>query len=144
MKGYPTWFKASVVHWIVSFLFITGCFLVPTTLNSHTHWEMELRLTNDARIWMTLLHVLAGFVTCALIGALWTVHMRYWWRKRKGRLSGGTLLSIFAFLGLTGVGILYAGRESLVSLNALAHTVVGLALVVPYIWHTVIRKRLGY
>lgn len=142
MKGYPKWFKAHIVHIIVGALFITGCFLIPTTLNARLAYNIEWRLNSDARIAMTFVHVLFGLITFILIGALWSIHMRYWWRREKARVSGATLVGIFILLGLTGLGILYSGAESLVTGTALAHTVVGLALIAPYIWHTIIRKRL--
>jgi heme A synthase len=139
MKGYPKWFTARVVHFIVAMLFISGCLLIPTTMNAHMNWDVDWRLTSDARIWVTFVHVLFGLVMFALLGALWSIHMRYWWKKKKGRLSGGVLVGTFLVLGVTGLGILYAGAEALVSATALAHTAVGLLFVAPYLYHTVIR-----
>lgn len=142
MKGYPKWFTPKMIHFIVAGLFVSGVFLVPTMLNARLHWDVEWRLTSDARIFMTFLHVLFGLFTFALLGALWAIHMRYWWRRYKGRASGTALVITFLILGVSGVGILYAGAESLVTGTAAVHTLVGLLFAAPYIWHTVLRVRL--
>lgn len=139
MKGYPAWFKAAFIHGLVLMLFFSGVFLIPTTLVSRLQWDIVWRLSSEARIPVTAIHVLFGFLIAALIGALWSIHMRYWWRKNQGRFSGATLLSAFVILVLTGVVILYVAQEDILSATSLIHSILGLVLSALYIWHSYLR-----
>lgn len=107
MKGYPKWFTANLVHADVFLLFVTGAVLIPTTLNARLEWDMVWRVGADMRLWVTALHVLFGLITFVVIGALSSIHMRYWWRKNIGRKSGVLLISFFAVLALSSIVILY-------------------------------------
>lgn len=135
MKGYPTWFTAKLIHVIILGLFISGLLLVPTTLVSQLSWQNLWHLSPSSRISATLIHVLFGFLVVFLLGTLWSIHMRYWWRRRQGRVTGVLLLTTFAFLILSGVGILYFGIEALVSFAAVSHALVGVLFVLPYFGH---------
>lgn len=140
MKGYPTWFTAKLIHSIVLSLFVSGVLLIPTTLVSHLEWQGIWHLSSDYRIVTTAIHVLFGFLVVFLLGTLWSIHMRYWWRKRQGRITGSFLLGTFAFLILSGVGILYFAEEMLVYLSAISHALVGLLFILPYLLHVVFKR----
>lgn len=143
MKGYPVWFTALKIHVVVGLLFVSGVLLVPSTLNAYLGWELTWRLSSDARLLVTAAHVAVSFMILFLMGALWSIHVRYWWRKRQRRVSGAALLGTLGILILSSLPVLYASSESLVGASALAHAGVGLALVIPYAFHAIIGVRKG-
>jgi hypothetical protein len=141
MKGYPLWFTARKIHLVMLALALSGVLLVPTTLNSYLEMDVSWRLSSNARILVTAMHVALSFLGLLLIGALWSIHIRSGWRKRQARVSGVVMLTGLALLTLTSLPVLYASHETLVSISALAHAGVGSVLVIPYLLHVIVRRK---
>jgi heme A synthase len=138
VKGYPPWFTSTKVHGLILALVASGVLLVPSTLNAYLGFDFPWRLSSPSRIWVTAIHVAFSFLVLLVVGALWSIHMRYWWRKRQGRISGTILLSVLGVLTFGSLPVLYAAEEEVVSIAALLHAGLGLALVIPYALHAII------
>ena len=85
-------------------------------------------------------HALAAFAFCGVLGSLAVIHMRAGWRRKKNRVSGGTLASFMVLLALTGWGVYYAG-ERYASFVSIAHMVLGIGGVVAVVVHFIRAKR---
>src|SRR5690348_8263227 len=109
MNGYPRWFTWRFVSGFVALSFLTGLFLTPSALDARFGVDVPWRLTADWRILMTAAHALMAFGIVWLIGAVWTIHMRVEWKKKRNRKSGAVLTSFWAVLVLSGIGIYYSG-----------------------------------
>ncbi|MDX1914350.1 MAG: hypothetical protein SFU55_02100 [Methylophilus sp.] len=109
-------------------LFVTGMMLAPTTLALKLEWSVPWRLSSDWHIGMSAMHVTFSFMTLMYIGALWTIHMRSGWGKRKNQITGLIMLLIFLTLTLTGLGIYYLGDESLSTYASGIHLIAGLSI----------------
>lgn len=140
MKGYPKHFLWALLPALL-FLLLTGLLLAPETLFLKGELDVPWRISGTARIVTAALHAAGAFMVAALMGSLWSVHMRAGWRKKKQRVSGALLAANMVLLALTAVGIYYLGDEGLGPLAALAHLGLGLALVPPFIWHWVKGRR---
>jgi hypothetical protein len=134
MTGYPKGFYAALLL-TLSVLAISGILLVPTFLDLQLLWDIPWRLPNAQRILVAAIHVIAGFVVFLFIGALWAVHMRRGWRLHRNRISGSTLATLMAALGLTGIGIYYFGGEFSSFASSASHTVLGLVAVGSFAVH---------
>jgi len=134
MTNYPKWFLPALL-WTLLLMFASGLLLAPTTLAMRTELEVAWRLPGAGRIAVAALHAAGGFALMLLMGALWSVHMRSGWRRRKQRLSGVLLGSWLIVLTLSAVAVYYVGEDTLGRLAALTHLVLGLALLVPFLVH---------
>ncbi len=141
MKGYPKHFLAALLA-ALCVLLATGLLLAPETLFLKGEMDVPWRIGGTARIVTAALHAAGAFVVAAFIGALWTVHMRAGWRKKKQHVSGILLAAVMALLGATAVGIYYLGDEGLGPLAALTHLGLGVAFLPPFIWHWVAGRRM--
>lgn len=126
MTGYPKWFT-SVLWWVSVLLLATGLLLIPTVLDMRLEWDVPWRLDGDQRVYVAAAHVVVAFVLIWITGALWTVHVRYGWRRRRNLLTGALLVGALVVLLLTAAGVLYAGDEALSLWSSLGHTILGLA-----------------
>lgn len=133
MKSYPKGFFATI-NIIVAALFVSGCLLATITLDLRLEWDMPWRLSGQ-RIPVAALHGLLAFVMLGILGAVWSMHMRFNWRHRKHRVSGSGLVILWLLLMLTGVGIYYLGNERASLIASLAHLGTGLLVVFWYGWH---------
>lgn len=141
MKGYSKGFRGSVIG-IVAAVFATGCLLIPTTLDLRLAWEMPWRLGSDQRIAVAGLHVLLGFAAAAVLGALWSIHMRAGWRQRRNHRNGAALTALLLTLALSGVGIFYLAEETAMLAVSLMHVVLGAVLPGLFVYHIVAGRRL--
>lgn len=141
MKGYPKWFTKYFIAAVIFSLFATGVLLTPTTLELRFQWKTLWRLNEENRILIAAMHVIIGFLTCSLMGALWSIHMRHEWRRKKNRLSGIILVSAITLLMLSGVGIYYFGNEKLVLLTSGSHLFIGITIFGIYIWHSLLYRK---
>jgi heme A synthase len=134
MTNYPKWFVPALVGTLL-LMFASGMLLAPTTLTMRAEWDLPWRLPGNARVPVAALHAAGGFVSMLLIGALWSVHMRSGWRRRKQRVSGTVLGGLLLLLAATALAVYYVGDDTLGSAAAVAHLILGLALAVPFAWH---------
>lgn len=134
MKTYPAAFS-TVLHVTLTGLLATGLLLAPGALQMRLEWDVPWTLGSSARVWVAAVHALCFFLMLGLLGAAWTVHIRAGWVRRENIRSGGTLLSAFGLLALSGLGLYYAGGEALPSWSAIAHLLAGLLVPVLYAVH---------
>jgi uncharacterized membrane protein len=134
MKGYPYWFLTLLVS-AIAMLLATGLLLAPGTLLFKADIELAWRLPSAYRILVTSTHAALGFLLMLLVGSIWSIHMRSGWRRQKQRLSGLLLAILFLILFLTPVAIYYAGEESIGTIAAFLHLIIGILIVFPFAWH---------
>ncbi|AKJ29634.1 hypothetical protein [Caldimonas brevitalea] len=125
MKGYPRWFTPCLL-WALAALLLTGLLLVPTMLEMRLDWDPGWRLGGAARLATASLHAALAFGCTLFLGALWSVHMRAGWGRRRHRTTGLTLALLALALIVTALGVYYLADETLASGIALLHTVLGL------------------
>ncbi|NHZ63056.1 hypothetical protein [Massilia genomosp. 1] len=140
MKGYPAWFVRALLGALL-LLFVSGCLMAPTTLLMRFEMELAWRLPGAGRVVTAAMHATGGFVVLMMLGALWSVHMRAGWRKRRQRGSGATLGIMLVLLAASAVAIYYAGDDALGSGAALVHLAMGAALLPTFGWHWVHARR---
>ena len=141
MKGYSRGFRPLL--WSVCAAVASSGLLLPTTLVLRFEWALPWRLPGAARIGVAALHATASFALLALIGALWSIHMRAGWRRRRQRISGSLLVSAFVLLAVSAVGLYYLGDGGAADTTALLHVALGLAVCLPLALHTVRGRRYG-
>jgi heme A synthase len=141
MTNYPKWFLPGLL-WTLLLMFATGLLLAPTTLAMRAELDMGWRLPGAGRIAVAALHAAGGFALMLLMGALWSLHMRSGWRRRKHRVSGTAVGGVLVLLALTAVAVYYVGDDMLGRAAALTHLALGLALLLPFLLHWVRGRRL--
>ena len=134
MKGYPRSFKKTLLA-SSALLYLSGGFLAPTTLAMRWDWSMGWRLASDARIAMGAAHAALAFFFLAMLGALWSLHMRAGWHRRQQRGSGSLLVVSCAILTVSAVGVYYLANEKISNFAAGIHLLIGVVLLLPFIWH---------
>lgn len=134
MKGYPRRFLSVLVAAMLLVL-ATGLLLAPTALAMRADIALPWRLPGGARVAVAALHAIGGFAMMALAGAIWSVHMRSGWRRRKHRGSGLTLAVALPALAASAIALYYAGDDGLGALAALLHLAVGVLLTGQFGWH---------
>lgn len=134
MRQYPRWFLPALLA-LLSTVLLTGLGLTPTTLALRAEWDLPWRLAGTDRVWIAALHSGLAFGLAAVVGALWSVHMRSGWRRRRQRLSGALLGSALAVLAASAVGVYYLGDDRLAAAAAYVHLGVGLFASVLFVWH---------
>ena len=134
MKGYPRWFSPFLLSVLLAML-VTGLLLAPTTLVMRFDLALPWRLPGAGRILTAALHAGAGFIAAMLMGALWSVHMRAGWRRRRQRVSGALCGALLLVLALSAVGVYYLGEEISGTVAATTHLAAGVLLVLPFGWH---------
>lgn len=140
MTNYPKWFVSALVGTLL-LMFASGALLALTTLVLRADWDLPWRLPGGARVPVAALHAAGGFALMLLMGALWSVHMRSGWRRRKQRISGTVLGVLLLLLAATAVALYYLGDDTLSNVAALVHLALGLALAVPFAWHWIRGRR---
>ena len=98
---------------------------------------------HPAEAWSLKLHGAATMAILVILGTLLPTHVRFAWHARRNRPNGIMLISVFAFLILTGYGLYYFGDERLRSWTSWLHLVVGLALPLALVLHIRRGRRSG-
>lgn len=135
MKGYPAWFTRELIAGIFLALFVSGLVLAMNTFEMRLQWDVPWRPSGDLRIATAALHAFFSLVTLGILGALWSLHMRLEWRRKKQRASGAGLTALFVFLALSGLGIYYLSSEALALWTSLAHLAAGVFIFLVFFWH---------
>lgn len=140
IKGYPGWFY-SFVMWVTATLFVSGCLLAPTTINLKLEWNVPWRLSSDQHIGMAAAHTTLSFLTMGIIGALWSIHMRAGWKRRKNLQTGLSLLIIMVLLGFTAIGIYYLGDGQASMYSSVVHMFMGFVIPLFLLVHIIVGRR---
>lgn len=85
--------------------------------------------------WWRAAHGLFCFASLWTMGFLWKAHIVGAWRSGRHRGSGGVLLSLLAWLSVTGYLLYYLGNEQLLTAVVLLHWSVGVAIPIPFAIH---------
>ena len=141
LSGYPQWLYGGILL-VLALLLGSGTLLIPHLLELRLDMDSPVHVSGGIRLGSAAMHSLSAFLTVGVVGALATVHMRAGWKRKLNRLSGILLFAIFAFLLLSALGIFYFGDMDLSRLSSLSHTLVGVALVPLFIWHSVAGRRI--
>lgn len=140
MKGYPPRFL-SLLWTVCAAMLVTGLLLLPTTLALRFDLNMPWRLPAEGRVLTAALHAAAAFVMLSVCGALWSIHMRAGWRRKRQRETGATLVLSLAGLGLTALGVYYLGDSTVANVVALLHVVLGVLIALPLGVHVFLARR---
>jgi heme A synthase len=134
MKAYPNWFYPLLLISLLT-LIVTGLLLIPTTLTMRFEWDIFWQLSGSDRLATVASHTITSYLILVMVGALSTIHMRAGVRSQKNQHSGFSLITIFAILTLTGIGLFYLADESLILLVSAIHIVIGVLLLGVFIVH---------
>jgi hypothetical protein len=96
---------------------------------------------NPLEAWWLRLHGAAAFLVLWLAGLLWIVHVRQGLSRPKRRTTGIMLIAMFAVLAASGWLLYYASDDALRDAVRLVHWLVGLALIVPFLIHSLRARR---
>lgn len=140
MKGYPTWFSSAHLNaWILAAA-STGAIMAPGFLEMRLDFFIGWRLPSTYRAAVFLAHVGAGLILTLFLAALWAVHMRMYYRRGKGLLSGGLSACFLLLLAFTGLGIQYATEGKLLTFISSSHVAAGLVFLITYAVHFGLRR----
>jgi hypothetical protein len=140
MKGYPRWFYSGLLL-VMAVLFASGCLLIPTVFELKLEWEMPWRLPAGQHVAVAAIHATVSFVVLGMIGALWSVHMRSGWRRKRNLHTGLVLLGTMLLLALSAVGIYYLGDGDASMAASVLHLAVGIMAALLIVAHDLIGRR---
>ncbi|MCL2918869.1 hypothetical protein [Shewanella litorisediminis] len=140
LNGYPDCFFYLLIV-SMTLCAATGFAMYPWVLEFKLEWELPMMLNGRWRLPLVSTHALSAAVLLILLGALWQVHIRAGWRKKKNHVSGLLMSLSMMLLMLTGVGLYYLSAESAQFAASLAHSGMGLSLVCVFTWHWVKGRR---
>lgn len=143
MNNYPRWFTGSLIGTFAAVV-TTGLLLAPTTLALRAEFDAVWRLPATARLGAAALHAAGAFALLLFTGALWSVHMRSGWRRRRQRASGLGLALLLLGLSITALGVYYLGDDRLGAFTALLHLGLGFVLPAPMLWHWLQGRRIRH
>ncbi len=91
------------------------------------------------QVWLTAHGILSPLYLVAL-GALIPVHMKRSWAAGRNQASGVFIVTIHLVLIATGLGLYYAGTESLRAISVSVHLWIGLGLPLILIGHVLLGR----
>jgi hypothetical protein len=140
MKGFPRGFYGLLISALL-ILSLSGIALIPHTLEERLMLNLdELNLFGWIRP-MVIMHGVLAFLMTLFLGAVWVIHMRMWWNKRKHLWSGSMVAGLMAILILTGMGVHYLGDEEWVIRTTLTHTGLGLLMCFAILAHILVASQ---
>ena len=86
--------------------------------------------------WWLRLHGAAAFAALWLGGLVWAMHIRMGLARPRRRISGIVLIALFVVLAASGYLLYYAGDDALRDAVRLLHWLVGVVLIVPFLFHS--------
>ncbi|MFZ5722396.1 MAG: hypothetical protein ACOY33_01925 [Pseudomonadota bacterium] len=141
MHGYPRGFPRTLAI-AFAVLAASGLLLVPGLLYARLGQEdIAWRAAGELRLWLTGTHVFAGYLWVALLGALWSRHMRNGWLVPQRRLSGGAQAACALVLVLSALVVLYAGEDRTALVAALVHLAAGALATAVIVQHVASARR---
>lgn len=140
MKGYPRWFLPILLMSLFSES-MTGLLLIPTTLDMKFQVDVPWRLMGEIQLDTLVIHSISAYLLMLMVGALFTIHMRAGWRKRKHLKSGLSLVCLFSGLILSALGLLYFGDEHFSLLSSSVHIGAGVLVIFFFMLHYYLHYR---
>lgn len=95
----------------------------------------------EQRVWWLDGHSTISLWFLILFGAMYKPHVVRAWHAKRKLASGLSVVSPFIFLIATVPFLFYLRDEQAKSYVAIAHTYVGLALVIPFVVHLVTKRK---
>lgn len=130
----PPW-QRRLVYWLGLAVWVTGgVWLV---------FKYFIRVTDEfgfdnphpqQQLWIVA-HAAVSLAGVWLFGLLWHHHIARGWTQHLRRSTGGTLFGVIAWLAISGCALYYIGSDALREWTSLAHWIVGLAALVPFLLH---------
>lgn len=137
MRGFPKGFYGLLIS-VILILSLSGMALIPHSLEERLMLSLdEFNLFTWLRP-MVIIHGVFAFLMTLFLGAVWVIHMRMWWNKRKHVWSGSLLAAVMLSLILTGLGVHYLGDEVWVINAALSHAGLGLLMCFAILAHLLV------
>jgi hypothetical protein len=87
--------------------------------------------------WLLMVHGVVAYAFLVIAAALFPLHVRFGWIKKRNRWSGATLLAVSLFLAATGLVLYYAAAEGLRGSASVAHWVVGIGMPLALVVHVI-------
>ena len=140
MKGYPKSYPR-LLYLTMFTLAISGLFLVPTFIDLYLEMDMPWRASSDQRLWIAGTHTAAGIFFMMLFGALWAIHMRAGWRRKRHLISGFALSGTALLLTLSCLEIFYSGNEDLSWWSSTTHVALGMFGIPAFAAHRLVAQR---
>lgn len=140
MQPLPPWLRVSL-HTSFAAVWLTG-FVV--FLLRH-FYQVSTEFGSAPHPWQPKLLVIHGIIAVPvlyLFGWISARHVGEGWRHGKNRWSGLPLLAVTAVLALSGFAGFYLTNEAARSANGSIHEILGLALIVPALFHWIIGRRI--
>lgn len=78
---------------------------------------------------LLVLHGVSAALMLWTFGLVWLSHVRRAWGRRMNRISGGTLVVLLAWLGISGLGLYYLADDRWREVASIGHWVFGLFAV---------------
>lgn len=140
MKGYPKQFYRWFIL-LATLLWLSGIALSPASLDMRFEYSLPWQLAAEINHHTTTLHALLAFITLWLLGAIWSVHIRANWGKKKNCASGSWLIAVCLVIALSGLGIYYIGEDSIANVTSLTHLLLGGLAPIALIAHLILGKK---
>lgn len=86
---------------------------------------------------LLIAHGVCAYLFLIVAGAMIPVHLLMGWRSRRSLVSGISIASLCAALGLTALALYYVGDELIRSWTSLIHWIVGLVFVPVLLVHVI-------
>jgi hypothetical protein len=131
------------VFFVYGGLFLSGVFWFVL----HKYFTSQNLFLQSSHPWESFglkVHGAFAFMSLAMIGALFPVHIARAWQARRNRLSGAFFLGMNFVLILTGYGLYYVGGEAFRGFVHFLHLYIGLALplgLFGHIWRGKISRK---
>lgn len=139
MTGYPKWFNKNFITISITLLFFSGILLVPNALNRRLELDIPLELPGKFRLFTAATHILMMCVCLFILGGISVIHTKIGIKKKQNTVSGFSLYSFFLLLVVTGLAILYASNEGLITTSSVVHILAGILLFITYLSHMILK-----
>ena len=137
----PKWFSKNFITFSIVLLFFSGILLTPSALNHRLELDLPLNISGKLRLFATAIHILMMCICLFILGGISVIHTKIGLKKKQNIVSGTSLYSFFVLLVLTGLVILYAGNEDLITTSSVIHILAGILLFVAYLIHMILKKK---
>lgn len=124
------WFvySASIGVWLTGALWVFYMYFM------RIEGEFGLEKSPLEPLWQKL-HGGFGYYAMFAVGLLWSIHVVRGWNARWRRWSGGTIFGVALFLAVSGIMLYYVSGDEWREWTGIAHWVVGLAALAPFLIH---------
>ena len=87
--------------------------------------------------WLLMIHGIVAYAFLVIAAALFPLHVRFGWIKKRNRWSGAALLAVSFILAASGLALYYASAEGLRASASVVHWVVGIGMPLALVIHVI-------